>query len=289
MNGIAFPFSRKKTKIAGKTLIAAVRAYADKSAPALVKYLNEANLTDWKDLTKSNLNDFKDLVTERVAQSTARTYFAVFKTVLKRFEDEADFCKDYREILTAKNVKPVKTFLTVEELERLERVEVLTIPEQYVLDEFLIGAYTGMRLSDAKCVSCDNMANGNLSYISKKTGIHAIVPLKNGVAERVERVQRYRRTMSTAGYNKALRRLCQRAGINERVTVYKAGKSLKGEKWEFISSHSARISFATNLSILGVQLIDIAKLMGHSSIGMTERYIVPTQIHLNDAALGFFK
>lgn len=272
-----------------KTLQEAIQAHGGATAPALRKYLNECQLNGWEDLTKANLNDFRDHVCQNVAQSTARTYFAVLKTILGRYEDDADFCRGYRDILTAKNVKPVKTFLTARELERLEQVEVRGGVEQYVLDEFLIGAYTGMRISDAREVSRENMADGYLSYVSIKTGVHAVVPMKAGVAERIARVQEGGVTVSLAGYNKALRRLCRRAGVAERVTVYKAGRSIKGEKWEFVSSHTARISFATNLSLLGVPMMDISRLMGHTSVSMTERYVVPTQVKISSRALKYFE
>ena len=272
-----------------RTLHEAIQAHAKGTTPALSRYLNECGLNDWSDLTKANLNDFRDYITERVAQSTARTYFAVFKAILKRYEDDVDFCKDYAAILKAKNEKPVKTYLTMKELERLERAVVRSEVEQYVLDEFLIGAYTGMRISDAREVSEENMANGYLSYVSIKTGIQAVVPLKEGIAERIKRVQANERGVTLMGYNKALRRLCQRAGIVERVKVYKAGEHLKGYKWEYVSSHTARISFATNLANLGVPLVDIMRLMGHTDIQMTMRYIVNTTATLSSAAMRYFK
>ena len=272
-----------------RTLHEAIQAHAKGAAPALTRYLNECELNDWDDLTRANLNDFRDHVAERVAQSTARTYFAVFKAILKRYEDDAPICKDYAEILKAKNEKPVKTFLTVRELERLEQVEVKKPSEQIVLDEFLIGAYTGMRISDAREISEENMANGCISYVSIKTGVHAVVPMKAGIAERIRRVQANESEMPLATYNRIIRRLCQRAEITERVKIFKAGEHDKGQKWEFVSSHTARISFATNLAILGVPLLDIAKLMGHTSVQMTERYVVKTKPELDVKALKYFQ
>ena len=272
-----------------RTLHEAIQAHAKGAVPALTRYLNECELNDWDDLTRANLNDFRDHVAERVAQSTARTYFAVFKAILKRYEDDAPICKDYAEILKAKNEKPVKTFLTVKELERLEHVEVKKPNEQIVLDEFLIGAYTGMRISDAREISEENMANGCISYVSIKTGVHAVVPMKAGIAERIRRVQANESEMPLASYNKIIRRLCKRAGITERVKVFKAGEHDKGEKWEFVSSHTARQSFCTNLSILGVPIIEISKLAGHTSTAMTERYIVKTNVNLCDRAMKYFK
>ena len=272
-----------------RTLHQAVQAHGKEQAPALLKYLNESGIQNWEDLTKIGLNDFKDIVTERVAQSSARTYFAVFKAILGRYADDADFCKDYASILKAKNEKPVKTFLTMKELERLEKVEPRTKYEQIVLDEFLIGAYTGMRISDAKEISEENMANDCISYVSIKTGVHAVVPMKKGIDERIRRVQANDCELNLMTYNRVLRALCQRAEITERVKVYKAGEHKKGEKWEYVSSHTARISFATNLAILGVPLLDISRCMGHSSTQMTERYVVKTKAELDVRALKYFR
>ena len=272
-----------------KILPEAVQSKAGTQSKSLLRHLGDSGIHDWQDLTKANLNEFRDLVLERVSQSSARTYFATLKAVLRRYEDEVDFCKDYDSILKAKNEKPLKTFLTMKELERLERVEVLSEVEQYVLDEFMIGAYTGMRISDARVVSEENMVDGCLSYVSIKTGVHAVVPLKEGIAERIRRVQANDCEVSLAGYNKALRRLCKKAEITERVMVYKAGEHKKGEKWNHVSSHTARISFATNLANLGVPLFEISKMMGHASIQQTERYLVRSQVELSNKALKYFQ
>ena len=289
MHLITAEYQRHKIGLKMRTLHQAIEAHAKGATPALLRYLNECQMNDWQDLTKSNLNDFRDHILDNVAQSTARTYFAVFKAILKRYEDDIDFCKDYTDILKAKNEKPVKTYLAMKELERLERVIPRTANEQYVLDEFLIGAYTGMRISDAREISDENMANGFISYVSIKTGIQVVVPMKSGIDERIRRVQANEQNMPLVTYNRLLRNLCKRAGITERVKVYKAGEHKKGEKWEFVSSHTARHSFCTNLALLGVPLVDISKLAGHSNTQMTERYIVKTDMKVSDVAMKYFK
>jgi site-specific recombinase XerD len=113
--------------------------------------------------------------------------------------------------------------------------------------------------------------------------------MKAGIGERIERVQANECSVNLMTYNRVLRNLCKRAGITERVKVFKAGEHKKGEKWEYVSSHSARISFATNLANLGVPLLDICKCMGHSSTQMTERYVVKTQVELDVKALKYFR
>ena len=272
-----------------RSLHDAIQAHAKGAAPSLMKYLQECGLNDWSDLTKAHLNDFRDYVTERVAQSTARTYFAVFKAILKRYEDDMDFCKDYADILKAKNEKPVKTFLSMKDLAQLEQVMPNDPNEQYVLDVFLIGAYTGMRVSDAREISEENMSNDYISYVSIKTGIQAVVPIKSGIPERIRRVQANDSDLPLMTYNRIIRRLCERAGITERVKVYKAGEHKKGQKWEYCSSHTARISFATNLANLGVPLLEVSKMMGHTTIQQTERYVVKTKAELDVKALKYFR
>ena len=272
-----------------RTLYQAVQHHGKDYAATLLRCLEETGIADWQDLTKVGLNDFKDALTERVAASSAKTYFAVFKAILRRYEDDVEFCKDYPSILKSSAKKPLKTFLTMKELERLERVEVKSPQEQLVLDEFLIGAYTGMRISDAREITEENMMNGTISYVSIKTGIHAVVPMKEGIAERIRRVQANDCTISLMGFNKAIRRLCARCQINERVVIYKAGETIKGEKWRFVSSHTARHSFCTNLSLLGVPIHQISYMAGHTSISMTERYIIKTTSEINSRAMQYFK
>lgn len=272
-----------------KTLSQAINRKGTGVEQALAKSLSEAGINDWSDLTRSRLEDFKDILAEKVALSSERTYLAVLKAVMARYEDEVEIpCREFRDILKCRNDKPMKTYLTVAELGRLEQVAVKSGVEQYVLDEFIIGAYTGMRISDTKETTLENIQDGCLRYVSKKTGVHATVPLKKGLEERIRRAVANEDSVSLVAYNLAIRRLCKRAGINERVKVRKAGKEITGEKWQFVSSHTARISFCSNMSRLGVSLVDIARMAGHTSTTMTERYIATRDVKLPETAMGYF-
>ncbi|MBQ6097949.1 MAG: tyrosine-type recombinase/integrase [Bacteroidales bacterium] len=269
-------------------LVTAIRNSAGAQAPALIKHLDASGIKDWGDLTKARLFEFRDDVLESVATTSARTYFAVLKGVLARYEDEEEFCRDYRDILHAKKEAPVKTYLTFSELKKLEQVEVKGQTEKQVLYQFLIGAYTGMRISDIREVTAENVTDGHLSYVSKKTAVHAVVPCSERVQGYILWVQENEQDISLPGYNKAIRRLCKRAGINDRVKVYKAGETKTGPKHQYVSSHTARISFCTNLAKLNVPLLDISRMAGHTSTAMTERYIVNTNVELPQSALKYF-
>ena len=269
-------------------LMTAIRQGAGAQAPAIIKHLTASGIKEWKDLDKAHLFAFRDTLTREVAPTSTRTYIAILKAFLARYEDEEQFCQEYRSILHAKKENPVKTYLTIPELKRLEQVRTDTPAEKQVLYQFLIGAYTGMRISDIREVTAENVTDGQLSYVSRKTAVHSVIPCSERVLGYILWVQHNEMEISLAGYNKALRRLCHRAGICDRVKVYKAGKTLTGPKYEYVSSHTARISFCTNLAKLHVPLLDISRMAGHTNTAMTERYIVNTNIELPNAALKYF-
>ena len=144
-----------------------------------------------------------------------------------------------------------------------------------------------MRISDIRTVSEANIRDGVLTYVSQKTSTAASVPCGNRLAGWIRQANDCCEYVSLAGYNKALRRLYRRAGINSLTKVFSAGKTETGEKWMFVSSHTARISFATNLAECGAPLLSISRLCGHSSTSMTQRYIVTDKVTLNDRAMEY--
>lgn len=79
--------------------------------------------------------------------------------------------------------------------------------------------------------------------------------------------------VSDPTFNNNIRNICRKTGITEAVKIFKAGKEVEGEKWEFVSSHTARRSFATNLYLRGADLYSISQMMGHASVEMTQNYL----------------
>jgi integrase len=77
--------------------------------------------------------------------------------------------------------------------------------------------------------------------------------------------------------NLYLKELCQRASITERVEVSRTKGGFRDtrtlEKWELITTHTARRSFATNAFLAGVPTINIMKITGHKSESVFLKYI----------------
>lgn len=260
-----------------------------RQARAIIKHLEACDILDWPALMgKDGIYALRDELRETCAPSSARTYMATMKGFLARHDEERGVCKDYRKILKNKADKAVKTWLNKRELEAVEAVEGLTPTESLVRARFLIGAYTGMRISDAMEVSESNVSGGMMTYVAKKTGTEATVPCPEKVMRLISYVQANDQYISLMTYNKLLKKICYKAKVFAKVKTHTAGETKEGPKWLFVSSHTARISFATNLANAGVPLVQLAGMMGHTSTTMTERYIVNKSVKLSERAMEYF-
>lgn len=256
---------------------------------SLRKHFSAVGISEWEDITKASLYDLKDHLDKAVSPGTAKTVMANAKSLFHRYEDEVDLPSGWAKILQVKCTKPMKTYLTEDELKRFEDAPVHTKKQMLVKHLFLICAFTGLRVSDAMGLTTENIVDGNLHYVAKKTKKAGAIPLKAGLDERIRWIAEHPGlTVSVKSYNEAVRKIARDAGINSEVVVLKAGKEVKGPKWKFISSHTARISTASCLNRRGVPIGDICKLLQHSGTAMTERYIVRDRVELSARAMAFF-
>lgn len=257
-------------------------------AASIIKHLRAVGIFGWEGLTKTNFYEFRDHLVESVAPNTAKTICASFKAILKRFSDEIELPKDWESILSAKGEKPQKTYLTMKEIEAFAEVEPRGEVERYVKSCFLVSCWTGMRVSDAKEITEENIKDGVLTYVSKKTGREASVPAKPGIMEHIRIIQEREGDMYLATYNDALRRMARRAGLTEPVKIHRAGRTETVQKWEAITSHSGRVSTASCLADAGATLTDIKLCLGHSSEQMSARYVACQKANLSAKAMKFF-
>lgn len=271
-----------------KTLYEALAYWGDKNAPALCGHLAVSGIANWEDCTRVKLCEFVAHLQKTMSQSSAHTYTARLRAVLARYKDEGILpCPDYEDALKCKNEKSQKVYLNEVELKALELTRTKNERERFVQLCFLISAKTGMRISDTLRTTEENVKDNVLDYVSKKTSIEAQVPVSDEVRGWITEVNGIAYRPTEANYNLIIKRLCKRAGINERVKIFKRGKEQIGEKWEFVSSHTARVSFCTCLSRY-LDLNAIATLAGHTNPIMTANYVVRTRPQLNEGARLFF-
>ncbi len=83
--------------------------------------------------------------------------------------------------------------------------------------------------------------------------------------------------ISNQKMNDYVKELCQLADITHKESkgITKGGKRVirTVEKWQLVSTHTARRSFATNMYVLGVPAITIMRITGHKTEKAFMRYI----------------
>jgi integrase len=242
----------------------------------------------WEHLTTLNLSKVREHICSIVAGNSSCTYLAIIKAFLARYADENIIpCKNPKKELKAKRVPSQNVYLTEEEIERIERYEPKTVCEMDVKAAFLIECYLGARRSDVENITADNIANGRIVYVSKKTHVECSVPIHKNLLKYLRYKQVAKRDRSVA--NRTIQRICKEVGITQEVKIFYHGQLVKRPKYEFVGSHTARRSFCSNLARRGVDIYTIASLAGHNqNITMTQRYIVPDVDTLSNEALSFF-
>lgn len=256
----------------------------------ILRMFEEANgcNAEWSELSKLRLIRFVEYMSERVSPNSARQYAAKFKAVLNRQSEEVELPNGYNEILSLKEQVSVNTYLTEEEIRSLILLD-LTGTEKIIRDQFVLGCITGARHSDFSQFNSTNVSCGWLSYVSQKTKVFVEIPvspfLKKLIKEKSASLTE--KTVSDVYFNETIRRICRAAGIVGMTRVFRAGKSEVGCKCDFVASHTARRSCASNLAARGVSEVWIKKILGHTR-GTTDRYICCEGRNMPKEALDYF-
>lgn len=151
--------------------------------------------------------------------------------------------------------------------------------KERIRDLFVIGCLTALRYSDYSTLTKDNLCNGYIVKRTKKTNVDVKVPAHDYVKEIFAKYNgNIPGGLCIQYFNKYLKVIMKEIGLNDLVTYsYTQGGKLKTvtrEKWELISSHTARRSAATNMYLTGrMKTLEIMKLTGHRSEQNFFRYI----------------
>ena len=257
----------------------------------IIRFMREAigvREVQWKHLTTLNLTKVRDHIVDIVSGNSACTYLAIIKAFLANYKDENIVpCSNPAKQLKTKRVPSQNVFLTEEEIERIDRYVPKSDCERDIKAAFLIECYLGARRCDVLELTADNIVDGRIIYISKKTHVKCSVPIHKNLMKYLN--YKPQKDHQRAVANKTIQRICRDVGITEEVQIFYHGKMQKKPKYMFVGSHTARRSFCSNLAQRGVDIYTIASLAGHNqNIIMTQRYIIPNIDQLSAEAMSFF-
>ncbi|MDV3778013.1 integrase [Elizabethkingia anophelis] len=219
---------------------------------------------------------------EKYSENTIYRTIHFVKTILNFAEK-----KGIRTSIREMNIKREKQ---QKEIVFLSEKEILKINNTNVNEELkaakdwlIISCYTGQRFSDFMKFSIDKIIDINgktcIQFIQQKTKKEIVLPLHPFVKKIIQNNGNvFPKSLDMTTYNKQIKLIVKDAGINQTLTAKKRvehrAKSFIMEKWQTITSHIGRRSFATNFygKIPTPLLIEAT---GHSTEQMFLKYINP--------------
>ncbi len=142
-------------------------------------------------------------------------------------------------------------------------------------DVFIVGCYTGLRYQDIISLNRGSLSGNYLNTVQAKTGDRVTIPILPQVLRILEKYDY--QFKSNAKINVQLKEICKIAKIDQ---VIRQKSYVKGvlvdkayKKYELVSSHAARRSFATNSYQKGIPTATIVKITGHRTEKSFYKYI----------------
>lgn len=178
----------------------------------------------------------------------------------------------------------ISIYLSKEELKKLEELDLSdNLRLDRVRDMFLVGCYTGLRFSDLSQLRIENIQKGKrvIKVRTQKTDETVVIPIGSVVSRLIDKYEGHFPVISNDKMNEYLKELGQKAEFTDPVEIiYTKGGKREREvlhKWELITVHTARRSFATNAYLGSVPTISIMKITGHRTEKSFLQYIKISQ------------
>lgn len=181
-----------------------------------------------------------------------------------------------------KKEETTKIALSFEELEMFYQLDLSQNTRlERVRDLFLIGAYSGLRFSDFSRLQPEHMATVEgvkmIEITTQKTGETVFIPLFPVLETLLKKYEFSVPKISGQKMNEYLKELGQLSGLNGKLLVKTSAggkrRETEMEKWEKLTTHVARRSFATNFYLAGLPAFQIMKITGHRTEQAFRQYI----------------
>jgi integrase len=231
--------------------------------PYLNAYKQLKNFTNDKvtfnDVNKQFCLKFRDYLLTKVSQNTAHTYFSRLKAVLNMAVEYEYIRTNPSSTITISKTDTKREFLNIDEIRKLQKT---SFHNKQTTRAFLFSCYTGLRFSDIKSLTFDNIQGEYLVMRQQKTkGAERMKLSKN--AKKIIQIQKKEQdpgglVFDLFGHDYTLKQIkqwVQKAKIKKHIT------------W-----HSGRHTFATLALTYDTDLYTVSKLLGHREIRSTQIY-----------------
>lgn len=257
-------------------------------------------------VTDINLAFHKDFIyflhdKQLLSYNTIGRYLKFVKTIVKSAKDYGLKISDEIDKKEFRYPKEPTTFITLSEneIETIFKHDFTKTPYlENARNWLIIGVWTGARVSDLLKFTAENIHNGFIEYTAKKTGQKIVLPLHSQVTEILKNLNgQFPRPLSDQRFNDYIKLVCKEVELKELVNGAKkielkpkVYRKVKGEyeKWELVSSHICRRSFATNhYGKLPTPVL--MAITGHTTEKMFLKYIGKTAMDNAEVLNSFWK
>ncbi len=221
--------------------------------------LKDIDYAFYKEFTNYCLN------VKNYAPSTVGAQIKVLKKWLRESNKRGFSNVDFSDFKTLNN-ETESIYLNEDEINKVyESNDIDNDTLLNVRDIFIIGCRTGLRVSDFMRLDSSNVSNDLITIKAEKTKNEVVIPLHRQVKEILQKNNGdFPKSISEQKFNLYVKEVCKRVGLDELVKGSKMNSKTKRKesgvfpKYELVTSHICRRSFATNL----YGKLDSATIMG---------------------------
>lgn len=139
---------------------------------------------------------------------------------------------------------------------------------EIIRDRFIIGFYTGFRISDMKRLLEDNFNEDLITQVNQKTKKRVVIPVHDYIKEIIKKYNGLPRQYTDVTVNRSIKEIARMTGLfNTKVRFVKTIGGVEKEfikyKWQMISTHTVRRSMVTNI------LKHVSTVEAQSVVGMS--------------------
>ena len=242
--------------------------FSESSGTPIFTNLNEQVIEDFVYYLQS-----QNLMVSTVKNNVNRIKYLLKKA--RRFGHEVD---STIEDFNVPDEEGNAVFLTMREVYKIHRYTNLTPREIEIKDYFIIGCLTALRFSDYSRLKPKNFVRNKIVIKTKKTNTPVQVPIHPVVREII---QKYNNVLppppSVQHFNRQIKKICRKIGFKKKMLFERQiGRQRVSKlipKYQFISSHTARRTAATNMYLAGIVPYRIMLVTGHKTEKSFFRYI----------------
>ena len=243
----------------------------------------------WDIFTKDFQNSFSNWMQEKqYSANTISAQFSIIKIWLKAAQEEGIEISSAYKSYPTKKYEVFNIYLTEDEIEKIYAIN-FNDPQisrqigngsqiEQARDLFVVACYTGLRFSDLKRLNDANISKDRISIKTQKTGETVIIPMFPRVKDIYKKYGNKFPSEIDKSHSITHIRTCGKlAGIDNEIKFNKTqgGKVIQmtKRKYELITNHTARRSFASNMTKKGMNRSDIMSMTGHKSESTFKNYI----------------